>query len=149
MKKLLMSSIVLTTFAIAIAIFQVSSCKKADAQPTTAKNYPIEGLWIGTYTVDGEPGLGDQYFSFVIKPGGTIINDTKGGGVQHLGVGTWALNGTILTCSFTCVYGISSNIGITETSTATWDKAGKLTAGIWKNIPPLNGSGTITLTRVN
>ena len=63
MRKLLLGSIVLTIFAFASILFQMSSCKKAEAQ-TTATNYPIEGLWIGTYTTDGQPGLGEQYFSF-------------------------------------------------------------------------------------
>ena len=139
----------LTTFAVAITIFQMSSCKKADAQPPVTTTYPIEGLWIGTYTVDAEPGWGDQYFSFIIKPDGTMIADTKLGDVQHLSPGTWTLNGTTLSCSFTCVYGTPADIGIVETTTASWDKTGKLTSGHWKNVLPLTGSGTITLTRVN
>jgi hypothetical protein len=147
MKKLLVGSLVLTLFAAANIIFQMSSCTKTDAQ-TGSANYPIEGLWIGTYTVDGNPGLGEQYFSFAIKPGGTIITDTKWATQQHLATGTWSLTGTTLTTSFTCVYGLSVNVGITELTTATWDKTGKL-AGTWKNIAPLTGSGNIKLTRVN
>jgi hypothetical protein len=148
MKKLLMGSIVLVTFAVASLVFQISSCKKADAQATTT--YPIQGLWTGTYAVDGQPGFGLQYFSFILKPDGTMINDTKWSGQQHLAPGTWTLNGNTLSCTFTCVYGLSSNIGITQTSTATWDNTGKLTSGIWQNVPTFSGgSGTFTLTRVN
>ena len=139
----------LTTFAVAITIFQMSSCKKADAQTPSTTTYPIEGLWVGTYTVDTEPGWGDQYFSFIIKSDGTMIVDSKGANTQHLSTGTWTLNGTTLSCSFTCVYGIPSNVGVAETTTATWDKAGKLTSGLWKNVLPLTGSGIIILTRVN
>ena len=147
MKKLLMASLTLTVFATALILFQISSCKKANAQtpPTT---YSIQGLWIGTYSVDGQPGLGQQYFSFVIKPDGTMINDTKGG-QQHISLGNWSLTGDTLSCSFTCVYGASSNIGVTETTKAYFDKTGKLTSGIWKNIAPINGSGTFTLARIN
>ena len=146
MKKLLMASLALTTFAASILLFQMTSCKKSNAQ--TPQTYSIQGLWIGTYTVDGQPGLGQQYFSFIIKPDGTIINDTKGANQQYLSLGTWSLTGDTLSSSFTCVYG-PNNIGVTETSKAYFDKTGKLTSGVWKNIPPLNGSGTFTLSRIN
>jgi hypothetical protein len=148
MKKLF-NLIMLTMLVLASILFQMSGCKKDDGQVTNpSTSYPIQGLWIGTYTVDGQSGSGEQYFSFIIKPDGTLIADTKEGTQQHLANGTWTLSGTTLSCSFTCVYGFPSNIGITETSTATWDKTGKLT-GTWKNIPPRTGSGVIKLTRIN
>ena len=78
-----------------------------------------------------------------------MINDTKFSNQQHLAPGTWTLSGNTLSCTFTSVYGIPQNIGITETTTATWDSKGKLTSGIWKNVAPLTGSGTFTLTRIN
>jgi len=146
MKKLLQASIILTVFAISIGVFQISSCKKATAQTTSTTS--IEGLWVGTYTVDGQSALGAQYYSFIIKPDGKMIVDSKWANQQHLSIGTWTLNGNTLSCSFTCVFGISSNVGVVETSTATYDNTGKLTSGIWKNIPPLSGSGTFTLTKV-
>lgn len=147
MKKNLKSIISLPIIVLCVFLFQITGCKKDD--PQTPSAFPIEGLWIGTYAVDGQPALGQQYFSFVIKPDGTMINDTKSGGQQNLAVGTWTLNGNVLSCTFTNVYGQSQHIGLTETSTATWDKAGKLVSGIWKNVPPLVGSGTFTLARVN
>lgn len=147
MKKILLSSLVLAAFAFTSILFQMTSCKKAEAQTTTPGNFPIEGLWVGTYTVDGQPGLGNQFFSFSIKPDGTMVNDTKGAGQQHLAPGTWSLTGTTLTCTFTCVYGTPANVGVTEATTLTWDKTGKLT-GTWRNVPA-SGTGTITLTRIN
>jgi hypothetical protein len=147
MKKLLLGSAVLMAFSLSVTIFQITSCKKATAQ--TNPVFAIQGLWIGTYTVDGQASLGQQYFSFIIKPDGTMIAETKGSDKQHLAPGTWTLSATKLTCTFTCVYGLPSNIGVTETTTANWDNTGKLTSGIWKNVAPLTGSGTFTLTRVN
>jgi hypothetical protein len=147
MKKLLLSSMVLAVFAVSCLLFQMVSCKKAQAQ--TAATYPVQGLWVGTYTFDGQPGLGEQYFSFVIKPDGTMINDTKFSNQQHLSVGTWSLNGNILSCTFTNIYGIAQTIGTPQTSTATWDNKGKLTSGIWRNTGSTGGSGTFTLARVN
>ena len=142
-----MASVALVTFAVASLVFQISSCKKATAQ-TTPTHYPIEGLWTGTYSVDGSPGLGDQYFSFIIKPDGTMINDTKYTGEQNLAIGTWTLTGHTLTCNFTNIYGQPAHLGVVETSTATWDETARLTSGVWQNVPP-SGSGTFTLNRVN
>ena len=148
MKRLLFTTVVL--FALASFVFQMSSCKKQDPIPTPIPvviNFPIEGLWIGTYTVDGQSKVGEQYFSFVIKPDGTLITDTKGASVQHLAIGTWSLKDGILSCTYTYIYGISTNVSVTQTSTATWDKTGKL-VGTWKNDSPLV-TGTIALKRVN
>ena len=148
MKKLLMSALVLSAFACSILLVQMTSCKKSNAQ--TPVVYSIQGLWTGLYTVDGQPNIGQQYFSFVLKPDGTIINDTKGGGVQNLCVGSWALTGDTLACSYTCVYGVPASIGVTQTAKAYFDKtAGKLTSGTWKNLAPSSGTGTFSLNRVN
>jgi len=150
MRKLFLSSFVITTFVFSIAIFQLSSCKKEDTPSTaTPTTYPIEGLWIGTYSFDGQPSLGQQYFSFIIKPDGTMISDTKLSNQQYLALGTWSLNGSILTSAFSYIYGPAPGAGTAQTTTATWDNTGKLT-GTWKNVSPDNGvTGTFTLTRVN
>ena len=133
---------------IAICLFSfvlISSCTKDNV----GSNFPIQGLWIGTYTINEGKSLGEQYFSFIIKPDGTMINETKYTGKQHLSPGTWTLNGNTLLCTFTCVYGLPQHVGITETSTATWDSKKSTLTGTWKNVPPLSGSGNFTLSRVN
>jgi hypothetical protein len=145
MRKLFMTSVALATMAISMALFQMTSCKKAEAQPSGTSR--IEGLWIGTYAIEGQPELGKQYFSLIIKPDGTMISDTKFADQQHLSIGNWQMTGVTLNCSFTCVYGIPQNIGITETSTANLNN-GKL-EGTWSNVPPLTGTGAISLTKVN
>jgi hypothetical protein len=125
------------------------SCSKDTAQTTTpVPTYPIQGLWVGTYTVDGQPGL-SQYYSFIIKTDGTMLADAKSISPvqQHISVGNWSLADTVLTCNYTNIYGISFNIGIVQTSTAKWDKTGKLT-GTWRNVG-VTGSGTFTMNRVN
>ena len=134
---------------IAFLVFPLCSFKNIEKKKIDLLTYPIQGLWIGKYSVTGEQHFGSQYFSFIIKPDGTMINDTRGAGQQHIAVGTWALKGKTFICSFTCIYGSSSNIGITETATAKWDKTGKLTNGVWKNVAPLTGSGRFELKRVN
>jgi hypothetical protein len=140
--------------AVAAIVFSLGvflSCSKETTQTNTTPTYPIQGLWVGSYTVDGQPGLGTQYYSFVIKPDGTMIGDSKSFSPvqQHLTTGTWSLADTTLTCSFTCVYGLSANIGAVQSCTSKWDKTGKLT-GTWRNIAGIiAGSGTFTMNRIN
>ena len=138
-------SIALTLITFSFLLFQLSGCKKEE----TPRTYPIEGLWIGTYTYDDQPSVGQQYFSFVIKPDGTMITDTKSSNQQYLAKGTWNLNGTTLTCNYTYVYGPAPGTGTIQSTSATWTNDGKLT-GTWINVSPANGStGTFSLTRVN
>lgn len=113
-------------------------------------NFPIEGLWIGSYTFDDFPNLGAQYYSFVIKPDGTIINDSKGTGGQYLSVGTWTLSGKTLSCSIICVYSPEPTLlGANQSISATWDKTGKLTDGTWRTVSSNGGTGKFTMSRVN
>ncbi len=141
----------LKTSLIAILIsLTFLSCEKDPAPTPTTTTYPIQGLWIGSYTVDGQPALGQQYYSFIIKPDGTMIGDSKSSNPtqQHITLGTWNLSGSTLSCAITCIYGLSVNIGLNQTCTATWDNTGKLT-GTWKNVSGPTASGTFTMTRVN
>ena len=127
----------------ALSLIQPACSKSSDN-----KNKSIEGLWIGYFMVDGQPGLGQNYFSFVIKPDGSLINDSKANGQQHLNIGDWLLVGDSLFASTTCVYGLSVNIGVEEEHKALVDlNAGKIT-GTWENVDPLSGSGTFSMTRV-
>ena len=144
MRRLLLSIGFIATFIIS---FQLTGCTKDD--PTPPADTSIYGLWTGTYTINSYPGL-EQYFSLILKPDGTLINDTKGDGQQHLNIGTWTLSGDQLNCHVICVYGITTNLGVQEDFTATYNKVtGKITNGVWKNTPPLNGSGTFQVDKVN
>src|SRR5688572_16522602 len=50
--------------------------------------YPIEGLWIGTYSVDGLAGQGDLFYSMTIYSDGRILTKSKGGdGKDHFSSG--------------------------------------------------------------
>ena len=128
-----------------IMLLGLLSCSK-DNDP--APESKIEGLWIGTYTVDQTPSAGQQYASYSIKPDGTMISDSKNIGVQNICIGTWTLTGTTLSSSYHVIYGDSQNIDITQTITATWDKSGKLT-GTWENNDTGHYTGTFTMTRVD
>jgi len=121
------------------------SCSKDNGLAPQSK---IEGLWIGTYTVDQTPSAGQQYASYSIKPDGTMISDSKNMGVQNICIGTWTLTGTTRSSSYHVIYGDSQNIDITQTITATLDNTGKL-SGTWINNDAGNYSGTFTMTGVN
>lgn len=141
------------TTLVAICSFIVLSyisCSKDNDDPQTTAKYPIEGLWIGTYTVNGNTPAGQQYFSLVIKPDGKMISDTKSSGNQNqnLCLGTWTLSGTSFTSTYTSVYGEAQNLGINQKCTGVWDSIGKLT-GTWQNLSADNTTGTFTVTRVN
>lgn len=43
-----MASIALTTFALSIALFQMTSCKKASAQPNSPTTCDVKGIYSGT-----------------------------------------------------------------------------------------------------
>jgi hypothetical protein len=130
-----------------IITFQLAGCSKDDT-PTPA-NTSIDGLWTGSYSISIEPEL-EQYFSLVFKPDGTLINDTKYNGQQHLNIGTWTLSGDQLSCHVVCVYGNSTNLGVEEDFTASFDKVtGKITNGVWKNTPPLDGHGAFQVNKIN
>jgi hypothetical protein len=129
-----------------ILLLGLLSCSKDNDDPATTSK--IEGLWIGTYTVDQTPSAGQQYASYAIKPDGAIISDSKNMGVQNICIGTWTLTGTALFSSYHVIYGDSQNIDITQTIIATWDKSGKLT-GTWENNDTGHYTGTFTMTRVN
>ena len=146
MKKLFFTTLPAVLFGAFVMLSQVS-CEKDDDQDPNPQSYPIEGLWIGTYTVNGQPGLGNQYYSFVIKPDGTLIQDGKTQNQQAICIGTWNLNGTVFSANFTSIWGVSG-VGVVQNVTANWDNTGKLTNGVWSNPPP-GGSGTFTMNRVN
>ncbi len=133
---------------ISLAVFLPGCEKDSDDQDPIPAT--IEGLWVGTYTVDGMPNLGQQYYSLVIKPDGTVINDTKGANQQNLHIGNWTLTGNSFSTTVTSVWGSPYTVGTIQTHTATFDKAnGTVTNGVWMDVDaPPNYSGTFTMTKV-
>ncbi len=115
---------------------------------TKNSTYPIQGLWIGTYTSDQQPGAGSQYYSYIIKPDGTMIYDAKASTNQYIAIGTWNLVGTTFTTTYTNIWSTLGPTGVTQSATATFDNTGKLKNGTWQNAGG-GATGTFTLTRVN
>jgi|SRR5688572_28109592 len=143
-------NIKLLTVFLMSSILLFSSCEKEECEPEAPNTYPIEGLWIGTYKYDPgvSPNQNLQYFSFVIKPGGSLIVESKDGNVDYFARGTWTLNGTTLTCTYTYPTSVN-NVPLTQTATATYETSGKLVNGKWNNTSNVNEKGTFTMNRVN
>ena len=110
----------------------------------TVVTYPIQGLWIGTYTA-AVNGNVPYYFSFTVYPDSTLSYVSHGtGNTTFYAYGTWSLSGT--TFSFSVVE-ISS--GDTQTGTATYNSTnGKLTNGTISD-PTAGTSATWAMDKIN
>ncbi|MDI9366612.1 MAG: hypothetical protein QM541_16770 [Flavobacterium sp.] len=130
-----------------LLLFQISSCSKETPTPTTT--YSIQGLWSGTHQNTTTPAA---QLNMSIKADGTVTYENILLGTQQFCSGTWTLTGTTFTCYTTCIYGLSSSVGVKQTFTATFNNAaGTLSSGQWVNTFPASAanSGTFSLTKVN
>lgn len=125
-----------------------AGCTKEEDDDPVEIQHTIQGLWVGSYTVNGQPGLGQQYFSLVFKPDGGIIYEGKAGNQQHLNVGTYTLTGGNFVATTTCVYGLAQNIGVQQEITGEFDKAtGTIRNGQWRSINPA-GTGNFIVEEI-
>ena len=130
MKKIFRASLALTTFAISIALFQLASCKKTEAQMQAV--YPVQGLYIGTYSVNSVPAQGDLFYSFVVYPDGTMLTKSKGGdGKDYFASGTWTLTNNIFSGTITTLVAPNGGAPVTQSITATFSNTGTLSNGVW------------------
>ena len=144
-----------------VAFLFISSCKKDVVTNTVIKQdtttiiqhdttiatvvYPVEGLWIGTYTVNNDPTAPGVYFqSLSIYPDGSIL--TKGLGADgnyYYASGSWTLSGsnvfsaTIISINF-------PGPPVTQVITATFSDTGKMTGGVL--VDTQNGTQTETFS---
>ncbi|MFT3932178.1 MAG: hypothetical protein QM726_01075 [Chitinophagaceae bacterium] len=127
-----------------LCAFAVMSCSKENTPPPT---YQIAGLWIGTYTVNQIPSQGNLYYSFIIKPDGTLLTEGKGGnGTMLYSSGTWSLTDSTFTYK---VQAFQS--GIQQTGALKFSNKGQLTGGTWtdtNNSPNLSGTFPV-MARIN
>ena len=124
-------------------LITITSCTKSTpaAKPTT---YPINGLWIGTYSYQTQPPL---FFSFSIYPDGSLSYKSSGtNGYTFYAIGTWNLADTI----FTYHVVTTNNPGGTQSTqngTAIFKSTGTL---IGTNTDSAtSASGTFTMQRDN
>lgn len=141
--------LILATFL--VALFAVFSCKKDSSTPApTTPTYQIEGLWIGTFTVDNDPSqAGTYYYSYAVYPDGSIlVKSLAADGNNYYSTGSWTLSSSnVFSATF-----ISMNFNgpqVTQTITANYSNTGEMTDGIWTDT--INGSqtGKLSMARVN
>lgn len=151
MKKFFMASIALTAFAACIAIFQMTSCTKSNAQTNNCPpaTYPVTGLWEGTYQTD-QVSHAPTYESFAIYPDGTFLRRSKvvSSTEYALFKGTWKLTGNILEFKDST---LSYSVGyIINTGTLTFSNSGKLSNGTWQVVSGQSYTGTFqNMNRIN
>jgi hypothetical protein len=137
--------------AFLITIFAFTSCQKDSTTPTpTATKYPVEGLWIGTYTIDNSPSESGIYFySYAVYKGGSILIKGMGAdGNTYYSSGQWALSSTnVFSSTYTTIN--FSGAQVTQTMTANFSNTGKMTEGVWTDTKNGSQTGKLTMERVN
>lgn len=137
-----MASVAISVFALALLLFQLTSCKKVLGQTNhecPPPTYPVEGLYIGTYTVSSKPELGDLYYSFVIFPDGSLL--TKGAteyGDTTYQKGNWTLSSD---STFTGNIATFTTPSVIQNITGKFSKDGKISDATWHDTYNPYGSG--------
>jgi hypothetical protein len=152
MKKLVFGSF--SVLALSIVLFtSQTSCKKETVNSITKTDTvykctpTIQGLWTGA--TQNTSGAG-QAWTWSIKADGTATYENTINGTLQFCVGTWTLTNGTWTCNTTCVYGVSTFVGATQTFTATYNATtGTFTNGTYATTSKSTDSGTFTLTEVN
>ena len=134
------------------SLFAFSSCSKDSTKPTTpaTPTYPVEGLWIGTFTVNNNPSQSGTYFySYAVYTDGSIIvKSIPADGNTYYSAGKWALSNTnVFSATFT-----SMNFNgpqVTQTITANFSNIGEMTDGTWTDKINASQAGTLSMKRVN
>ena len=142
-------------FFLLLGQMSISSCTKTTTKTITVTDtvtkivkdtvvvYPIQGLWVGTYT-NTSTGV-TYYFSFTVYPDNTL--SYKSGGANNttfFATGTWTLTGT--TFSFSVV---EKSTGDTQTGSAVYSLAnGTLTNGTVTDATT-GLSGTWSMNKIN
>ncbi|WP_300604124.1 hypothetical protein [Niabella sp.] len=144
----------LTAWALVITmILTATGCQKEtvyikDRLVVLPPAHTIDGIWMGTYSVNSMPEMGKQCYSLILKPDGTVINETKWKGQTHMNTGTWEMKGDTLVCNTICIYGYKDNIGVREVHTAIFSKKnGTLTKAEWRNLAPGTGRGDVIVAK--
>jgi hypothetical protein len=153
MKKVFMASLAMTAFAVSALLFQLTSCKKVAAginRICPDPIYPVAGIYIGTYSVDSKPELGNRYYSFVVFPDGSLL--TKG--ATEMGDTAYQKGSWLLTSDSTFKGTITTfpNPFITQSIMGKFSKDGKISNASWQdtNNPWGNLSGNFSvMQRVN
>lgn len=153
MRKLLMASAIFTFFAASLTLFQIASCKKADAQITETdcppNTYPITGLWEGTYQTN-QVSHAPTYASFTIYPDGSFLRRAKHSGTTEYAFskGRWKLTGNTFEYRDTTI--LYTGGLVVGAGTATFNNSGTLTNATWQDVSGQPYTGTYqNIKRIN
>ena len=143
MKKVLMASLVMTLFAATALLFQLTSCKKVVAQINNhdcpSPIYPVEGLYIGTYSVDSKSDQGNLYYSFVVFPNGDLLTKSANEyGDTSYQKGSWTLSND---STFTGTIATFSTPSVIQAITGKFSNDGKISDATWHDIYNPFGAG--------
>jgi hypothetical protein len=110
----------------------------------TVQLYPIQGLWVGTYTAAVNGGT-PYFFSLTAFPDGSLNYKSKGvGNTTFYAYGTWSLVGTSFTFSV-----VETSSGHVQQGSATYNNnIGTLTSGMITD-SVAGTSATWSMNRVN
>lgn len=139
-----------TSFLIFSLLFL--SCEKNNDAVTPT--YSIQGLYIGTYTVNQQPTQPPLAYSFIIYPDGTLSTKGKGAnGKDAYSTGTWTLNANSVFTGTITQYLTTTATPITQSVTGTFSTSGEITNGTWTDVTnpygPLLSGKFSTMLRVN
>lgn len=139
----------LAAFLITSIVF--NACQKDSTSPTPdSPKYQVEGLWIGTYTIDNSPSESGIYFySYAVyKDGSILIKGMGADGNTYYSSGQWALSSTnVFSSTYTTIN--FSGAQVTQTMTANFSDTGKMTEGVWTDTKNGSQTGKLTMERVN
>lgn len=137
--------------AFLVTALAVTSCQKDSTPPTPdAPKYPVEGLWIGTFTVENNPSQpGTYYYSYSVYPDGSILLKTLAAdGNNYYSTGKWTLSSANeFSATFTSMN--FNGAQVTQTITANFSDSGKMTDGVWTDMKNGSQSGKFVANRVN
>lgn len=113
------------------SLLVLTSCDKDD--DNGPENNNPHGLWIGTYNVDQLPAAGNMYYSFIIKPNGTVLTEGVGAnGSTYYSQGTWILDGDTLRSTYTTIN--FPNVTVTQSAKFYFNSSDRtLSSGTWKD----------------
>lgn len=135
-----------------IIIFTQTSCKKDNCEPS-AISYPIQGLWVGTFTtVSGftQPPGTDFYLALSIYPDGKMSYKSGTGTIGFFvyAEGTWNLTGNNLSWTAKTINSLTSP-QVDVSGTAIYNSTnGTLTNGVATTTSPAT-QGTWKMNRIN
>lgn len=134
MRKVFMTSLPMTVFAVVTLLFQLTSCKKAVGQTNNdspATTYPVAGLYTGTYSVNSKPDQGNLYYSFVVFPNGDLLTkDVTEYGDTVYQKESWTLSSD---STFTATIATFSIPSVIQNITGRFSNDGKISNAIWQD----------------